>query len=171
MERGGPAVCNVSFNREGKDEMGVADNTESLAGRESPYRQLPVFGRLAYPERAEATKHDVLGRRSPGCPAEVIAAVGTIWGASKLGGRNITKYLQPRNLACEKSLVADETREVDPIISWGRPMTPWKKQVQAHGVPPGYGIQHPRKALGTNVGKLPWAAGTGNNLQGLSKRG
>ena len=21
MERGGPAVCNVSFNREGKDEM------------------------------------------------------------------------------------------------------------------------------------------------------
>ena len=61
MERGGPAVCNVSFNREGKDEMGVADNAESLAGCESLHRQLPVFGRLAYPERAEATKHDVLG--------------------------------------------------------------------------------------------------------------
>jgi hypothetical protein len=27
------------------------------------------------------------------------------------------------------------------------------------------------KVLGNNVGKLPWAAGTGNNLQGLSKRG
>jgi hypothetical protein len=48
------------------------------------------------PYRAEATKHDVPGRRSPGCPAEVVAAVGTTWGASKLGGRNITKYLQPR---------------------------------------------------------------------------
>jgi hypothetical protein len=22
-------------------------------------------------------------------------------------------------------------------------MTPWKKQVRAHGVPPGYGVQHP----------------------------
>src|SRR5215471_14951437 len=29
-------------------------------------------------------------------PAAVIAAVGTIWGASKLGGRNITNYLRPR---------------------------------------------------------------------------
>ena len=61
------------------------------------YRQLPVFGRLAYPVRVEVTKHDRPGRRSPGCPAAVLAAVGTIWGASKLGGRNITKYLHPRN--------------------------------------------------------------------------
>src|SRR5215471_11363005 len=66
----------------------------SLAGCKSPYRQFPVFRRLAYPVRAEVTKHDVPGRRSPGCPAAVLAAVGTIWGASKLGGRNITKYLQ-----------------------------------------------------------------------------
>ena len=27
------------------------------------------------------------------------------------------------------------------------------------------------QTVGDNVGKLPWAAGTGNNLQGLSKRG
>jgi hypothetical protein len=27
------------------------------------------------------------------------------------------------------------------------------------------------KTVGDNVGKLPWAAGTGHNLQGLSKRG
>src|SRR6516165_2211271 len=48
------------------------------------------------PYRGEATNRVLLGRKSPGCPAGVFAAVGTIWGASKLGGRNITKYLQPR---------------------------------------------------------------------------
>src|SRR5215813_2345481 len=58
-------------------------------GASPPYRQLPVFWRLAYPERVEATKHDVPGCRSPSCPAGVIAEVGTIRGASKLGGRNI----------------------------------------------------------------------------------
>src|ERR1022692_5232254 len=68
-----------------------------LPGCKSLYRQLPVFGRLAYPERVEVTKHDRPGCKSPGCPAAVCAAVGTIWGVSKLGGRNIKKYLQPRN--------------------------------------------------------------------------
>jgi hypothetical protein len=62
-------------------------------------------------------------------------------------------------------------READPFAIWGRPMMPSKKQVQADGVPPGYGVQHPRKDSQNNVGKLPGAAGTGNNLQGLSKRG
>jgi hypothetical protein len=120
VERGDPAVCNVSFNREGRDEMGAADKSEYLAGCESPHRQLPVFGRLAYPVCAEATKHNRPGRRSPGCPAGAFAAVGTIWGASKLGGRNITKYLQPRKLACEKSLFADQTREADPNHLMGK---------------------------------------------------
>jgi hypothetical protein len=43
----------------------------------------------------EVTKHVLLGSKSLGCPAE--AAVGTIGEASKLGGLNVTKYLQPRN--------------------------------------------------------------------------
>ena len=47
-------------------------------------------------------------------------------------------------------------------------MTSWKKQVRAHGVPPGYGIQHPREILRDNVGKLPWAAGTGTTCQDSS---
>jgi hypothetical protein len=156
---------NVGWSRE------AADKAENLAGCKSPYRQLPVFGRLAYPERAEATKHEVPGRRSPSCPAEVIAAVGTTWGASKLGGRNITKYLKPRNATPREVVIRGQTREADPFSTWGRPMAPWKKQVRAHGVPPGYGVQHPRKDSQNNVGKLPWAAGTGNNLQGLSERG
>jgi hypothetical protein len=32
-------------------------------------------------------------------------------------------------------------------------------------------IRIQEQTVGDNVGKLPWAAGTGNNLQGLSKRG
>ena len=55
--------------------------------------QKAVKSFTAYPVRAEVTKHDRPGRKSPGCLAVVCAAVGTIWGASKLGGRNITKYL------------------------------------------------------------------------------
>src|SRR5262249_58104728 len=77
---------------------GAADKTESLAGCKSLHRQLRVFRRLVYPVRAAATKHDRPGRKSPGCPAGVCAAVGTIWGASKLGGRNITEFLQPRQV-------------------------------------------------------------------------
>ena len=67
------------------------------------YRQLPVFGRLAYPVRVEVTKHDRPGRKIPGCPAAVCAAVGTIWGESKLGGRNIKEYLHPRNAGPARS--------------------------------------------------------------------
>ena len=78
----------------------------SLAGCKSPHRQLPVFGRLAYPMRGEATNRVLLGRKSSGCPAGVFAAVGTIWGASKLGGRNITKCLQPRKSPRTKSFQA-----------------------------------------------------------------
>jgi len=84
---------------DGMPGRGAADKAESLAGCKSPYRQLPVFGRLAYPGRAAATTHERPGRKSPSCPAAVFAAVGTIRGASKLGGRNITKYLQPRKHA------------------------------------------------------------------------
>jgi hypothetical protein len=47
--------------------------------------------------------------------------------------------------SCEKSSFVGHTRIADPFTLWGRPMMPWKKQVQAHGVPPGNGIQHPRK--------------------------
>jgi len=51
------------------------------------------------------TKHDRPGRKSPGCPAKVFAAVGTIWGARKLGGRNIKEYLQPRERALREVVI------------------------------------------------------------------
>src|SRR5262245_49970003 len=89
--------------REGLELERSSRQGRSLAGCKSPHRQLPVFGRLAYPMRGEATNRVLLGRKSPGCPAGVFAAVGTIWGASKLGGRNITKYLQPRKSPLARS--------------------------------------------------------------------
>ena len=49
------------------------------------------------PPKSKVTKHDRPGRKIPGCSAVVAPAVGTIWGESKLGGRNIKEYLHPRN--------------------------------------------------------------------------
>ena len=119
-------------------QSGAADKAERLAGCKSLYRQLPAFGRLVYPVRAEVTTHVLPGRKSPSCPAAVLAAVGTIWGASKLGGRNITEYLRPRKIA-----LREVVRRIDagsrPTLCWGRPMTLWKKQAQAHGGTAGVG--------------------------------
>ena len=66
-----------------------------------------LVGRIAYPVRAEATKHDKPGCKSLGCPAEKFAAVGATWEASKLGGLNIKKCLQPRELTRGKIAFAD----------------------------------------------------------------
>jgi hypothetical protein len=84
-------------------EVKTADKAANLARRESLRCQLPVFGELACPVRAEVTKHALPGLKSLGCPAVLYAAVGTIWETSKLGGLNIKKYLQPRKLSREKS--------------------------------------------------------------------
>src|SRR5215831_12330741 len=144
----------------------------SLAGCKSPHRQLPVFGRLAYPMRGEATNRVLLGRKSPGCPAVVFAAVGTIWGASKLGGRNITKYLRPRNPPPARSRFKRDRcgkpthfplGKADDTVEETGESTRWYRR--------GRGSSIQGKTVGDNVGKLPWAAGTGYNLQGLSKRG
>jgi hypothetical protein len=82
------------------------------------------------PMHAEATKHVQLGCKSLGCPAALCAAVGTIGEASKIGGLNITEYLQPRKTSALKSFKRKK-READPMIFWGRPMTRRKKQVNA----------------------------------------
>ena len=151
---------------------GAADKAESLAGCKSPYRQLPVFGRLAYPMRGEATNRVLLGRKSPGCPAAVFAAVGTIWGASKLGGRNITKYLQPRNATPREIVIRGQTREADPTLDLGKADGAVEETGASTRSTAGvWGPASKERFSVDNVGKLPWAAGTGYNLQGLSKRG
>src|SRR5215813_12344712 len=67
------AVRNVGRIEERSSRQG-----RSLAGCKSPHRQLPVFGRLAYSMRGEATNRVLLGRNSPCCPAGVFAAVDTV---------------------------------------------------------------------------------------------
>jgi hypothetical protein len=96
------------------------------------YRQLPEFGRIAYPVRAEATKHVLPGRKSPGCPEAVCAAVGTTWGARKLGGLNIKKYLPLRNYRPARSRLKRITsgKPTQASIGEGRRHR-WKKQVYA----------------------------------------
>ena len=76
---------------------------------------------LAYPVRVEATKHDRPGRKIPGCPAAVFAAVGTIWGESKLGGRNIKEYLHPRNTDLREVVIrGTEHAGSRPILPLGK---------------------------------------------------
>jgi hypothetical protein len=50
---------------------GAADKAANLAGCKSPCRQLPVFGRLACPVRAEVTKHVLPGLKSLSCRVAV----------------------------------------------------------------------------------------------------
>src|SRR5215471_16573888 len=96
----------------------------SLAGCKSPHRQLPVFGRLAYPMRGEATNRVLLGRKSPGCPAESIRSgrddLGGEQTSSKLGGRNITKYLQPRKSPPHEVVSSGVTAGSRPIFPLGK---------------------------------------------------
>jgi len=59
------------------------------------------------------------------------AAVGTIWEASKLGGLNIKKCLQPRKTLREKSCSRVDAGQPTHFLCWGRPMTREKKQANA----------------------------------------
>jgi DNA-binding transcriptional ArsR family regulator len=59
---------NVGLVRMRRNGRGAVDNAANLARCKSLRRQLPVFGRLVYPVRAEATKHVLPGRKSLGRP-------------------------------------------------------------------------------------------------------
>jgi len=102
---------------EGKVDPAVGKASEALEQPtrlqilkgESPFSVNCLCGRIAYPERAEATKHDMPGCKSLGCPVGKLAVVGAIGEASKLGGLNITKCLQPRKIARGKVAFAEQT--------------------------------------------------------------
>jgi len=71
---------------------GAASKAENLAGCKSLRRQLPDFGRLAYPLLGEVTNRDMRGSKSHGCPdRRDLDAVGATWVASKSGGLNISE--------------------------------------------------------------------------------
>jgi WD40 repeat protein len=92
----------------------------------------PVFGRLAYPMRGEATNRVLLGRKSPGCPAGVFAAVGTIWGASKsrvwLHCRMVGSSwpLKTRSWSCSSPMADLAGRTLRPRPSFEVNKTDWR---------------------------------------------
>ncbi len=65
-------------------------NCES-SGVRVPVRLIACSRPIAYPMRAKATTHVLLGRKRLSCPVGKLTAVGAIREASKLGGLNIRK--------------------------------------------------------------------------------
>ena len=134
------------------------------------YRQLPVFGRLAYPVRVK--EHDRPGRKSPGCPAAVCAAVGTIWGASKLGGRNITKYLQPRNNGLREVVIRRTDAESRPTFPVGKADDIVEETGESTRCTAGVRDPASKERFSEiTSGSSRGAAGTAYNLPGLFERG
>ena len=135
------------------------------------FPSITCIGRIAYPERAEVTKHDMPGGKTLGCPAGKLAAVGAIWERSKLRGLNIKKCLQPRKLTRGKVAFADQNGKpthsvlgkADDIEEETGTSTRWDRRGRGPGI---WG-----KICRDRVGKMPLAAGAGSNLQRLSERG
>src|SRR5215467_13963023 len=151
--------------------VGERSSGQGLTGCKSLYRQLPVFGRLAYPVRAEATKHDVPGRKSPGCPVAVRS------GRNDLGGEQTCRPEHYEISASSKTTLREsrdswDTRgkpthvflgKADDTVEETGESTRWDRR--------GRGSSIQGKTFRANVGKLPWAAGTAYNLQRLFERG
>jgi hypothetical protein len=75
----------------GSQGFGAAVKAANLGRWKSSLRQLPGFGRKAYPLQGEVTSPDRRGRKSHGRLASQDARVGAIGVASKLVGLNISE--------------------------------------------------------------------------------
>jgi len=95
-------LANLSTKRQRIAELARWSSRQdrSLAGCKSPYRHLPVFRRLAYSMRGEATNRVLLGRKSPGCPAGVRS------GRDDLGGEQTWRPEHNEMSASSKSSAA-----------------------------------------------------------------
>jgi hypothetical protein len=137
---------------------------------ESPFSVNYLYRRIAYPERAEVTKHDMPGRKSLGCPVGRLAAVGAIWETTQTqrpehNEMSASSKTSPRKVAFAErngkpthSVLgkADDTGEETGIS------TRWDRRGRGPGI---WG-----KICRDRVGKNPLAAGAGSNLQRLSDR-
>ena len=122
--------------------------------------------------RGEVTNRVLLGRKSPGCPAGVFRS-----GRDDLGGKqtwrpehneiSATSKLFPARSRFKRDNCGKPTHFSIGEGRWHRGRNRREHTVYRRGR--GSSIQE--QTVGDNVGKLPWAAGTGYNLQGLSKQG
>ena len=79
-----------------------------------PFPSITCIGRIAYPERAEVTKHDMPGRKSLGCPVGKLAAVGAIWETTQTQRPEHNEMSASSKTSPRKSRVRGSKREADP---------------------------------------------------------
>src|SRR6516225_7695808 len=92
-----------------------------FSGVKVPVPSITCFGRLAYPRLAEATKHDVLGRKSHKPPCRKLQ----LW--SDQGGEQTERPEHNEMAATSKIPYAVKSLERNftvrrPMLFWGRPM-------------------------------------------------
>jgi hypothetical protein len=85
--------------------------------------------------RAKVTTHVLLGRKSLGCPAGKLAAVGTIWEASKLGGPEHNGIAAASKISSVENRVRGKKREADQS-TLGEGRRHWGRTRQVHSVGP-----------------------------------
>jgi hypothetical protein len=125
-------------------------------------RQLPVFGRLAYPVRAEVTKHVLPGSKSLGCPAADLGDEQT-W-------RPEHKEISAAPKSClVESRVREKLRKPTRFLLGGRPMPQRKKQVKALCGTAGVWDQASKERF-TEItsGRTRWQQGLGATCQDSS---
>ena len=150
--------------------MGAVDNAVNLARCKSLRRQLPDFGRLVCPVRAEVTKHVL-----PGCKASA-ALRHSRSGGSNLGGEQ-TWGLEHNGMSAASKIFPRKVAFVDQS---GKPTHHYLGQAddigevnrRVHSMePPWQGTGQPRKDLQNSVEKVLLAAGADGNRQRHLERG
>src|ERR1035437_4447522 len=143
-----------------------ADKAENLTGCKSLYRQFPVFGRLAYPERGN--EHDKPGRKSPGCPAGVCAAVGTIWGRANLEAGTLRNICNLETRALRGVVIRGTNAGSRPNLRLGKADATGEEIVRFNGYSAGTIV------IKTNERRLYYVISDGKAIRypvGVGKRG
>src|SRR5215831_21604 len=136
-----------------------------FSGVKVPAPSITCFGRLAYPGRAEATKHDVLGRKVTNRPA------GNCSGGSDQGGKQTER--PEHNEMAATSKIPSAVKSLERNFTVRRPIALMGKADAAGEVTGKSNLQTVvvggpgilGKTRRDNVGKGLLPAGAGSNLQ------
>ncbi len=138
-----------------------------------PMPSVSRFGRLAYSMHVFGNSTCSARTKTPRLPCRLrTAAVGAIGVASKLGGLNISEWLQLRKQARSRNRLSESCGKADPVGMRGRPMSLREETGMCTSTTRrgrGPGIQG--KICRDNVGKGHLPAGTGDNLRRLADQG